>query len=113
MSLDPAWEVSATRTRDLMNDASSAVVLIDCRTVEEHRTARIAGSLLIPLQEIETRLAELEAQEGKTIIIHCHHGVRSLRAAAFLRSRGIEGVFSLAGGIDAWSLEVDPSVPRY
>jgi rhodanese-related sulfurtransferase len=93
--------------------ATAGWLLLDCRTPEEHATARIAGAVLIPMQEISARLGEIEAWRAKPIVVHCHHGVRSLRVAQWLRERGFAGARSLRGGIDAWSIEVDPSVPRY
>jgi len=92
---------------------ASAWLLLDCRTPEEHATARIAGALLIPMQELSTRVDELAAWRDKPIIVHCHHGVRSLRVAHWLRERGFSGARSMRGGIEAWSAEIDPFVPRY
>jgi rhodanese-related sulfurtransferase len=91
----------------------SECLLLDCRTAEEHAIAKIDGSVLIPMQEIAERLAELEAWRDKPIVVHCHHGVRSLRVTHFLREKGFSRAQSMKGGIDAWSLEVDPNVPRY
>jgi rhodanese-related sulfurtransferase len=88
-------------------------LLLDCRTPEEHATARIAGALLIPMQELSARVDELTAWRNKPVIVHCHHGVRSLRVAHWLRERGFSGARSMRGGIEAWSAEIDPSVPRY
>ena len=88
-------------------------LLLDCRTPEEHATARIAGALLLPMQELAARIDELEAWRDKPLIVHCHHGVRSLRVAHWLRDRGFSGARSMRGGIEAWSAEIDPSVPRY
>jgi rhodanese-related sulfurtransferase len=88
-------------------------LLLDCRTPEEHATARIAGSLLVPMQELPARLAEIEAWRDKPVIVHCHHGVRSLRVAHWLRERGFSRARSMRGGIEAWSVEVDASIPRY
>ncbi|MGM9514221.1 rhodanese-like domain-containing protein [Roseateles sp. DB2] len=67
--------------------------------------------LHIPMNEVPTRLGELEA--GRAIVCYCHHGVRSLQVVAFLSARGFDSVYNLAGGIDAWSVQVDPSLPRY
>lgn len=108
--IDPEWEVSPRRARALMDDGA---VLLDCRTPAEHATARIVGSLLVPLNELKSRLSELRAHEERTVIVHCHHGQRSLRAAALLRSEGFDRVFSMAGGIELWSLSVDEHTPRY
>lgn len=111
----PAIEIvcadAAQQLRNAVN--SSQPLLLDCRTPEEHATARIHGSVLIPMQEIAERLAELEPWRDKPIIVHCHHGVRSLRVTHFLREKGFSQAQSMKGGIDAWSVEVDPSVPRY
>ena len=89
------------------------ILLLDCREPDEHQIARIAGSVLMPMHSIPSRLAELGAERSRRIVVHCHHGVRSLRVARFLRGSGFESVQSLAGGIEAWSLEIDPDVPRY
>jgi adenylyltransferase/sulfurtransferase len=92
--------------------ARRAVTLIDVREPAEWAIARIEGARLIPLGELPARLAEIPLDAD--IVLYCHHGVRSLRARAFLRqSAGCERVWSLRGGIDAWSADVDPGVPRY
>lgn len=88
-------------------------LLLDCRTPEEHATARIAGAILVPMQELPERLAELEAFRQATVVVHCHHGMRSLRVARWLRDQGFSRAVSMRGGIEAWSLEIDPAVPRY
>ena len=67
--------------------------------------------MLIPLGEIPANLARFERAEE--VILFCHHGMRSLDAAAWLRSQGVEAARSMAGGIDRWTTEVDPRVPRY
>src|SRR5262245_43618244 len=91
--------------------AGEKVHLLDVRLPWEHELARLPGSQLIPLQELPARLGELEA-EGP-IVVYCHHGIRSLSGAAILEQAGLKDVASLAGGIDAWSLRIDPAVPRY
>jgi rhodanese-related sulfurtransferase len=96
-----------------LREAGTRAVLLDCRTPEEFATAKIEGAVLIPMQEIERRVGELEGREDDEIIVHCHHGVRSLRVTAFLRQRGFENAVSMAGGIDRWSVEVDAGVKRY
>jgi rhodanese-related sulfurtransferase len=87
-------------------------VLLDVRTPREHQTVAIPDSLLIPIQEFQSRGDELEALRGKEIIAYCHHGMRSLNAAAFLERKGITAA-SLRGGIDLYAIEVDPKLPRY
>ena len=86
--------------------------LLDVRTKEEKKFSDIGGNLL-PLQEIDSRYSELEGKENETIIIYCHHGVRSFHACMFLKEKGFKNLVNLVGGIDAWSLEIDEKVPRY
>lgn len=87
--------------------------LLDVRQPEEHAIAALPGSTLIPLGQLPARATEVRPPEGVAIVVYCHHGVRSQHGAAALTRLGHKAVFSLAGGIDAWSLEVDPTVPRY
>jgi rhodanese-related sulfurtransferase len=107
-----AIEITPAVTHGLLS-GSPAPLLLDCRTAEEHSVARIAGAVLIPMQELPGRLAEIEAWRGKPIVVHCHHGMRSLKVARWLREQGFARAQSMLGGIDAWSTEIDPSVPRY
>jgi adenylyltransferase/sulfurtransferase len=93
--------------------AGATVVLLDVRQPAEHDTAALPGSILIPLNELPSRADELELPQGALLIVYCHHGIRSLSAAEWLAHRGHGDVVSLRGGIDAWSREVDPTVPRY
>jgi rhodanese-related sulfurtransferase len=86
-------------------------LLVDVREKWEYEAARIEGSVLIPLREIPLCLELLTA--AGDLVCMCHHGVRSMDAAAWLRSKGVAGVRSMAGGIDRWTTEVDPLVPRY
>ncbi|HUG92719.1 MAG TPA: rhodanese-like domain-containing protein [Planctomycetaceae bacterium] len=88
-------------------------LLLDCREPDEHDLVRIAGSRLIPMSELADRVGELEPFRGQPIVVHCHHGGRSLRVAHWLAQQGFADVTSLAGGIDQWALEIDPSLPRY
>jgi len=91
--------------------AGESFLLIDVREQWEYDTCRIDGSKLIPMRMIPSNLQALDVDED--VICYCHHGMRSLDVAAWLRSQGIENAQSLAGGIDRWSLEIDPTVPRY
>jgi rhodanese-related sulfurtransferase len=90
-----------------------AVLLLDVRQSWEHDMAAIAGSLLIPLSELPARAREIQPPPEALVVVYCHHGMRSLSGAATLQRLGLQNVASLAGGIDAWSCEVDPGVPRY
>jgi rhodanese-related sulfurtransferase len=87
-------------------------VLVDVRSPEEHAYVALPHSLLLPLYELEEREDELSALAGKEVVVYCHHGIRSLHGAAFLQQKGIRAS-SLAGGIDLYSLKVDPSLRRY
>ena len=95
-------------------DAGEPLVLIDVREPEEFGITRIEGATLIPMRDIPASLQQLEAKAGEAkLIVFCHHGVRSLNVARWLREHGVPACQSMAGGIDAWSAVVDPSVPRY
>ncbi len=90
------------------------VVVIDVREPDEVAISQLPGSVLIPMQSVPGELQRLEALADESdLAILCHHGVRSLNVVAWLRQRGIENCFSVAGGIDRWSTEIDPGVPRY
>jgi len=103
-------EIGARELR-VVWDRNPALVVLDVREPHEAAIARIEGARLIPLGELPGRLGELD---GRTeIVTLCHHGVRSLRALALLKGVGFAKVRSLQGGIDAWSVTVDPEVPRY
>jgi molybdopterin/thiamine biosynthesis adenylyltransferase/rhodanese-related sulfurtransferase len=92
-------------------DTNEALTLIDVRESYEYEMARIEGSRLIPLGELETRIDELP-REG-TLILQCHSGGRSEHAVRLLQQAGFDNAMNLQGGIDAWSVEIDPGVPRY
>jgi adenylyltransferase/sulfurtransferase len=86
-------------------------VLLDVRETDEYAVCRIEGSRLIPMNTVPTRLAEIPTDAW--VLVQCHHGGRSMKVTQFLRSKGFTRVSNLKGGIDAWSLKVDPKVPRY
>jgi rhodanese-related sulfurtransferase len=93
-------------------DAGEKLRLIDVREPQEFAIARIEGGDLIPMRTIPGALPQLSAGD-LPLIVYCHHGVRSLNVVHWLREQGIENCQSMAGGIDAWSVSVDPNVPRY
>jgi rhodanese-related sulfurtransferase len=93
-------------------DAAEELTLIDVREPEEHQICRIAGATLIPMREIPQQFERLE-EYALPLVVFCHHGVRSLTVVAWLREQGLAECQSMAGGIDAWTREVDPAVPRY
>jgi adenylyltransferase/sulfurtransferase len=86
-------------------------VLLDVREPWEWQLARLDDATLVPMSEIPSRRGELDP--GAEYLVYCHHGVRSAAVAAWLRGQGYGRVTNLAGGIDRWSREVDPAVPRY
>jgi rhodanese-related sulfurtransferase len=92
-------------------DRGEKLFLIDVREPWEHQLCRIEGAKLVPLGSLAASLQTLP--EVDELICYCHHGMRSLDAAAWLRLQGIEKAKSLAGGIERWSVEIDPKVPRY
>jgi sulfur-carrier protein adenylyltransferase/sulfurtransferase len=92
-------------------DAHEAFELIDVREPFEYEIARIDGAKLIPLAEIGERTEELQREQP--IVVHCHSGTRSAQAVRLLQQRGFRNVYNLEGGIDAWSDQIDPSVPKY
>lgn len=111
--MGPPIEVTPTDVKRRI-DAGEKVALIDVREPFEHQLTCIDGADLIPMNTVPQRLQEIEAKaDESTLVIFCHHGVRSLNVADWLRRQGVENCQSMAGGIDRWSLEVDPSVPRY
>lgn len=83
---------------------------LDVRRDDERAFAHLGG-IHIPLDQLEARINEIP-RDKKPIIIYCHHGVRSLHAAQFLKFQGYDAL-SMQGGIDLWSIEIDPNVPRY
>ncbi len=92
-------------------DRKENFVLLDVREQTEWDICHIEGAKLIPLREVPTRFKELSPNEE--MVVYCHHGGRSERAAGFLRQQGFSKVANLQGGIDAWSEDVDPAMPRY
>ena len=103
-------EISAQELKKRIT-AGEKPVLLDVREPEEVAIVRLPGAVHIPMGEVPGRLHELNPDEE--IIVYCHHGVRSLRVAQFLAQRDFDRVINLAGGIDAWALEVEPGMARY
>jgi rhodanese-related sulfurtransferase len=105
-------EISVRETKELI-DSGASMILLDCREQNEYDQCRIEGSVLVPMHEIPDRIAELEDYRRQRIVVHCHLGGRSLRVTHWLREQGFETAQNMTGGIEAWSTEVDPQVPRY
>ena len=94
-------------------DAGDDLLLLDVREPFEAEIARIPGARLLPLGQLEAQLSELDAWRARDVVVHCRTGGRSRRACELLRSKGFERVSNLAGGIEAWAVEVDPDMKRY
>jgi len=92
-------------------DRGEKFLLVDVRQQWEFDLCRIDGAKLVPLNALSSSLSELAAADD--VIVYCHHGKRSMDAVVFLRQQGVDGARSMAGGIERWSNEVDPKVPRY
>ncbi len=101
---------TAFRTR-WPSERLDEVQLLDVREHQELAIASLPGTVHIPMREIPERLAELD--HDRPVVVMCHSGVRSRHVAGFLLANDFEQVFNLAGGIDAWSAEIDPTLPRY
>jgi rhodanese-related sulfurtransferase len=86
-------------------------LLLDVREPGEWQFCHIAGALHLPMNQLAQRLGELDHE--REMIVYCHHGIRSQLAAKFLSEQGFKRVHNLVGGIDAWSIDVDPNMPRY
>ena len=93
-------------------DRKESFVLVDVREEDENRKCKIGGSVLIPLSKFQERFREVLKPE-QAIVVHCHFGGRSQKASEFLVGQGFQNVSNLAGGIDSWSVKIDPKVPRY
>jgi rhodanese-related sulfurtransferase len=104
------YEISAAEAAALLK--KNGARLIDVREPWEYETAHIESSVLIPMGEIPARAAQ-ELRSEERLAVLCHHGVRSMSVTAWLRRQGFEQAQSVRGGIEAWSLEVDPAIPRY
>jgi rhodanese-related sulfurtransferase len=104
------YEITAQDASALV--AEGKAKLIDVRENWEYATAHVDRSVLIPMGEFAAR-AHQELDPEDRLLILCHHGARSLNVTNWLRQQGYEAAQSVAGGIDAWSSQVDPKVPRY
>ena len=104
------YEISASEAATLLKQGKAR--LVDVREPWEFSTAHIEGSLLMPMGDVPGR-AHQELDPDERLVVICHLGVRSMNVAVWLRNQGYEQVQSLRGGIEAWSMQVDPAVPRY
>jgi len=107
------YEITPSQLAGILTESErDRVVLLDVREPAEHAIARLNGSVLMPMGDVPGR-ANRELDPDSHIVTICHHGVRSMNVAVWLRNQGFERAQSLRGGIDAWSTQVDPTVARY
>jgi len=105
-----AFTITPRELKDRL-DKGEKIILLDVREPWEHSMAKIDGSILIPLGTLPQSLDKLD--RAAEIVAHCHHGMRSADAVGFLLQQGFTNVKNLVGGIDAWSLQIDPTIARY
>jgi rhodanese-related sulfurtransferase len=103
------YEISPSEAAALVREGKAKI--LDVRESWEFATAHVQSGVLIPMGELPARVGELDPAER--LVVLCHHGVRSMNATAWLRRKGFEQAQSVRGGIDAWAVEVDPTIPRY
>jgi len=103
-------QITARQLKEML-DAGRKITILDVREPQEWDIVHFPDAKLIPLGEVPERMHELDTADE--IIVHCHHGMRSARAIAFLQKMGFQKLKNLAGGIDAWAVNVDPDLPRY
>lgn len=103
--------LSATELHALVREGAEPLTLLDVREDWEVDLARIDGALCVPMSRVADALDTLD--RGRTTVVICHHGIRSLHVANFLARSGFSRLANLAGGIDAWACEVDPTMARY
>jgi rhodanese-related sulfurtransferase len=107
------YEITPSQLKEILSQKGhEGVVLLDVREPGEYAITRIEGSLLMPMGDVPSR-ANQELDPDAHIVTICHHGVRSMNVAVWLRNQGFEKTQSLRGGIDAWSALIDPTVARY
>jgi len=104
-------EVDVKTVQSELNKGS--LVLIDCREPNEWDIAKITGAVLMPMSRWMEAADQLQEFQGKRIVVHCHHGGRSLRITQWLRENGFPDAQNMTGGIEQWSQEIDSQIPRY
>ena len=107
-----AIETDCGAVQQLLEERAN-FLLLDCRETQEHQLGTIEGAELLPMSELAIRAEELDGQQNAHIVVYCHHGIRSAQVASWLREQGFARAQSMAGGIDQWSLEIDPTLTRY
>ena len=113
MSGPPPLETSVIEAQRMLAAEAGKLRLVDVREPEEYEFCRLSTAELIPLATLPSEAAAKLPDRDAPILLYCHHGMRSLRAAEMLRELGYKNATSLAGGIERWSREIDSTVPRY
>jgi molybdopterin/thiamine biosynthesis adenylyltransferase/rhodanese-related sulfurtransferase len=108
---DYPLEISVTAAKQLLDQSPCGVLLVDVREPFEVAIAAIRGAELIPMGQIPASAHSLPRDEH--LLVMCHHGGRSMRVTQYLRAQGYTAVTNIAGGIDAWAAEIDPTLRRY
>ena len=104
-------DIYPTEVKQLLD--AGKIILIDCREQSEWDTAHIKGAILMPMSNWANEIEQLKQYEDQHIVVHCHHGGRSMRVTQWLRGNGFPSAQNMAGGIDAWSDQIDASVSKY
>lgn len=105
-------EISCSEVKQALENAAD-LLLVDCREQNEYELVSIDGAMLLPISELQDRATELDDHKNGRIVVHCHHGGRSLQVVNWLRGQGYDKAQSMAGGIDEWALEIEPGMTRY
>jgi rhodanese-related sulfurtransferase len=113
MELEITCHDLANLLQEEKSKSECSTILIDCRTLSEREYSRIEPSEFLCLQNFYSDVAQFEHLKQSKLVIYCHHGVRSLQMTMMMLDAGFQNVKSLKGGIDAWSIHVDQTVPRY
>lgn len=108
----PDWELTPREVKSML-DSGEKFVFIDCRLPSERQITHIEGTTLLPIQELDKRMNELQGHESDKIVVHCKGGGRSLQFTQILRQKGFRDVKSLAGGISLWNRDINPGGPQY
>ena len=103
-------ELSVQRVKE-KRDAGEDLLILDVREPSELKTAAIDGTLNIPMGDIPARYNEVP--DDRPVVVMCHHGIRSMQVVIWLQKHDYDNVINMAGGIEAWSTHIDPSVPKY
>jgi adenylyltransferase/sulfurtransferase len=108
----PPSEIEVQQVKAML-DKDQEFLLLDCRERDEYELVHLNQAKLVPMSELMVRVGELEPYRDQNVVVFCHAGMRSQRVVHWLRQQGFDHAQSMSGGIDAWSTEIDPSLPRY